>query len=109
MAPSEHSYLTTATPGYPNTTQAQENDLKSNLIMIIDTFKEEINKSFKEIQQSTIMQVKEMKDTIQDLKMEIKQNEKTQTEANLETENVGKRCKQYQQNPREERQNLRSR
>jgi hypothetical protein len=67
----EHSYLTTATPGYPNTTQAQENDLKSNLIMIIDTFKEKINKSFKEIQQSTITQVKEMNDTIQDLKMEI--------------------------------------
>ena len=39
--------------------------------MIIDTFKEKINKSLKEIQQSTITQVKEMNKTIQDLKMEI--------------------------------------
>jgi hypothetical protein len=31
MAPSEQSYPTTSGPGYPNTTKAQENDLKSNL------------------------------------------------------------------------------
>lgn len=49
MAPPEHSYTTTASPGYPNTTEAEENDVKANLIKIIETFKEEMNKSRNEI------------------------------------------------------------
>jgi hypothetical protein len=36
---SGHSYTTTGIPGYPNTTGAQENDLKSNLIKMIEAFK----------------------------------------------------------------------
>ena len=39
-----HSYPSTANLGYPNTTKAQENDLKSNLIKMIEAFKEETNK-----------------------------------------------------------------
>jgi hypothetical protein len=35
MTPLEHSYPTTTSAGYPNTTKAQENDLKSNLIKMI--------------------------------------------------------------------------
>ena len=35
--------------GYPNTPEAQENDLKSNRIKIVDAFTEEMNKSLKEI------------------------------------------------------------
>ena len=42
---SEHSFSTTAR--YSNTNKAQENDLKSILIMMIDAFKEEMNKSLK--------------------------------------------------------------
>jgi len=41
MTPSGHSYPTTASPGYPNTNEAQEDCLKSNLIKMIDAFKEE--------------------------------------------------------------------
>jgi hypothetical protein len=37
MAPSEHSYPTSS-PGYPNKTEAQENDHKSNLIKMIDAY-----------------------------------------------------------------------
>jgi hypothetical protein len=49
MTPSEYSYPTTASPGYPDTTETQENHLKSNLIKMIEAFKEEMNKSLKEI------------------------------------------------------------
>ena len=51
MASPECSYHTTAGTGNPNTTKAQENDLKSNLIKMIEAFKEEVNKSLKEIQE----------------------------------------------------------
>lgn len=46
----EHSYYTTKSHGYPNTIEAQENYLKSNLTEKIETFKEEMNNSLKEIQ-----------------------------------------------------------
>jgi hypothetical protein len=36
---------TTASPGYPNT--SEEQDLKSHLMKMIETFKEETNKSLK--------------------------------------------------------------
>ena len=57
MAPSEPRYASTAKPGYPNKTKAQEEDLKSNLIMMIEVFKEKMNKSLKEIQENQIKQV----------------------------------------------------
>jgi hypothetical protein len=53
----EPSYPTTASLGYSNTTKAQENDLKSKVIRMVEAFKEETNKSLKEIQ------VKEMNKT----------------------------------------------
>jgi hypothetical protein len=49
MTPSKHSYPTTASLRYPNTAEAQENDIKSNLIKMIEAFKDEINKPLKEI------------------------------------------------------------
>jgi hypothetical protein len=49
MTASEHSCHTTASTGYPNTTKAQENDLKPNLIKKIQAFKEEMNTYLKEI------------------------------------------------------------
>jgi predicted double-glycine peptidase len=99
MTSSEHSYPTTTSPGYPNTTEAQENDLKSNLIKMIEAIKEEINKSLEKIQENTIKQVKEINKTVQDLKMEIKAVRKTQTEGILETENLGKKIgtKEYRE------------
>lgn len=39
---------------------------------MICTFKEEINKSFKEIQRNTSKEMKEMNKIVQELKMEIK-------------------------------------
>jgi hypothetical protein len=52
-APTEPSYPITASPGYFNTTEAQENDLKSNLVKMIESFEDEMNKSLKEIKENT--------------------------------------------------------
>jgi hypothetical protein len=52
MKPSEHSYPTTKSPGYPSKIKAEGNDLKTNVIKIIEAFKEEMNKSPKEIQEN---------------------------------------------------------
>ena len=60
---------TTSSPGYPNTAEAQENDLKSNLMKMIEDLGEEILKILKETQENIIRQVKEMNKIVQDLKM----------------------------------------
>ena len=87
---SEPSSPTTASPEYNNIPENQEADLKSHLIKIIESFKEEINNSLKEIQENTGKQVKELNKAIQDLKVEVETIKKTQMEANLEMENLGK-------------------
>ena len=46
----KHSYPTTVHCGYSNTSESQENDLKSNLLKMIVAFKQETNKSIKDIQ-----------------------------------------------------------
>lgn len=51
---------------------------------MIEFFKEEMNKSFKEIQENTVKEVKEMSKTVQDLKMKIDtyiREQKLQTQA----------------------------
>ena len=56
------SYPSTTNPGYPNETEAQEEDLKSNLINIIEVFKEDMDKSLKEIHENTFKQAKALKE-----------------------------------------------
>lgn len=51
MASLEPRCSITTSPGYTNTAEANENDAKSNLLKVIDVFKEIMNKSFKEMQQ----------------------------------------------------------
>ena len=94
MAPPEPSYWTTPSPKYPSTAKAQEDDLKFNLIKMIEAFKQEIKK-YRKIQskQSTIKHVKEMNKTDRDLKMEIETIKKTHTEGILEMKNLGKRTR----------------
>jgi hypothetical protein len=92
-ASSEPSSSTAGSPGYPNTPEKQDSDLKSHLMMRIEDFKKDINNSLKqiqentgkqvevlkeetqnslkELQENTTKQVKELNKTIQDLKMEI--------------------------------------
>jgi hypothetical protein len=49
-------------PGYPNTPEKQESDLKSYLMMLVEDFKKEINNSLKEIQENTAKQVEGLKE-----------------------------------------------
>jgi hypothetical protein len=44
---------------------------------MIEAFKEEMNKSLKEIQENTIKQMKERNKTVQELKMEIETKKET--------------------------------
>jgi hydrogenase maturation factor HypE len=61
MTPQGPNYHTTASTGYFKTTEAQEiNDLKLNLMEIIEASKDEKDKSIKEMQENIISQMKEM-------------------------------------------------
>ena len=44
-------------PGYLNTPEKQDSDLKSHLLKMIEDFKKDINNSLKEIQENTGKQV----------------------------------------------------
>ena len=61
MATSEPSSPTTASPGYPNTPEKQELDLKLYLIMLIEDFKKDLNNSLREIQKNVGQQVEALK------------------------------------------------
>jgi hypothetical protein len=83
-ASSEPSSPITASPAYTNTPENQEADLKSYLMKIIESFKEDINSSLQEIQENRDKQVKELNKVTQDLKVKVKTIKKTHMEANLE-------------------------
>jgi hypothetical protein len=88
---SEPSSPTTPNLEYTNKPENQESVLKCYLTKIIESFKENINNSLKEVQGNMGKQVKELNKTIQNLKVEVETIQKTQMEANLETENLGKK------------------
>jgi hypothetical protein len=56
---------TTASPGYPNTPEKQDLDLKSYLTMLVESYKKGINNSFKEIQEKTAKHVDAFKEEAQ--------------------------------------------
>ena len=58
---------------------------------IIESFKEDINNSLKEIQENTGKQVKESNKVIQDIIVKVETIKKTQMKENLEIKNLGKR------------------
>jgi hypothetical protein len=59
---SEPSTPTSASPRYPNTTEKQDSDLKSYLMMLVDDIKKGINNSLKEIQENTAKEVEVFKE-----------------------------------------------
>jgi hypothetical protein len=62
LTTSEHSYPTTASPGYSNKTKTQENSLKYKPVKMDESYTEEMNKSLKEKQENTIKQVEIFKE-----------------------------------------------
>ena len=65
LASSEPRSPTTVSPGYPNTPEKQDSDVKSHLMMMIGDLKKDINKSLKEIQENTCKQVEALKEETQ--------------------------------------------
>ena len=61
LASSESNSPTIASPGYPNTPERQDSDLKS-LPMMIEDIKKYINNSLKEIQENTDKQLEALKE-----------------------------------------------
>ena len=110
---SEPSTLTSPSPGHPNTPEKLDLDLKAYLMMMVDDIKKDFNNSLKEIQENTAKQVEDFKEeaqkslkvlqknmtkqvmelnkTIQELKREVDTIKKTESEATLEIENLGKK------------------
>jgi hypothetical protein len=67
-ASSEPSMPTTVSPGYPNTPEKQDSDLKSYLMMLVEDFKKGINNSLKGIQENTAKQLKAQEEAQKSLK-----------------------------------------
>jgi archaellum component FlaC len=77
--------------------EAFKEDIKNSLEEVqentgkqVEALKEETNKSLKEIQENTIKQVKELNKMVQELKMELETIKKSQREATLEMDKLGK-------------------
>jgi hypothetical protein len=64
-ASSEPSTPNTVNPGYPNTPEKQDSDLKSYHMMLVEDFKKDINNSLKEIQENTANQIDVFKEEAQ--------------------------------------------
>ena len=77
---SEPSTPTSASPGYPNTPEKQDSDLKSYLMMVVEDFKKGINNSLKEIQENTAKQVEALKEEAQKCLKELQENTAKQVE-----------------------------
>jgi chromosome segregation ATPase len=102
---SEPSTPTPANPKYTNTPEKLDLDLKAYLMMMVEDIKKDFNNSLKEIKENTAKelqvrkekekntskQVMEMNKTILDLKGEVDTIKKTQSEATLEIETLGKK------------------
>jgi uncharacterized protein YicC (UPF0701 family) len=66
-------------------------EIQENISKQLETFKEETQKSFRELQENTTEQVLELNKTIQDLKMEVETIKKTQRKTILEIETLRKK------------------
>jgi hypothetical protein len=76
-ATSEPSMPTTTSPGYPNTPEEQDMDLKSYLMMVVEDFKKGINNSLKEIQENTAKQVEVLKELEANTAKEVEETQKS--------------------------------
>ncbi|ERE65931.1 GTPase IMAP family member 3-like protein [Cricetulus griseus] len=99
--PPESRDSTPARYEHHNTDETEESKLKNKFLQMIETLREEMRKSFREMEEKTnqkIQEIKEsqgntikqLKETVQDLKTELETIKKTQTEGMLEVEELSK-------------------
>jgi chromosome segregation ATPase len=82
-------------PGYPNTPEKKDTDLKSYLRIMVEDFKKGINNSLKEIQENTAKQVEAFKEEAQKFLKELKNTSK---EVEALKEETRKSLKELQEN-----------
>jgi hypothetical protein len=80
-ASSKPSTPTKTSPGYLSTTEKQDGDLKSYLMMVVEDLKKGINNSLKETQENTAKQVEALKEETQKSLKELQENTAKQVEA----------------------------
>jgi hypothetical protein len=95
-ASSEPSTPITVSPGYPNTCQEQDMNLKSYLMMLVEDFKKGINNSLKKIQENIAKQVEALKEETQKSLKELQENTAKQVE--VLKEKTQKSLKELQEN-----------
>ncbi|KAL6088399.1 hypothetical protein STEG23_019142 [Scotinomys teguina] len=61
-------YPTTATPEYSNMAEAQENDLRTNFMKMIEELKEKVDKTVKEIEEKVIKNLEEINKSLKEIK-----------------------------------------
>jgi chromosome segregation ATPase len=86
----------TVSPGYPNTPEKQDSDIKLYLMMLVDDFKKGINNSLKEIQENTDKQAEALNEEAQKTLKELQENTAMQVE--LLKEETQKSFKELQKN-----------
>jgi hypothetical protein len=59
---SEASTPTSASPGYPNTPEMQDSDLKLYVLMLVEDIKKDFNNSLKEIKENTAKEIEVLKE-----------------------------------------------
>jgi gas vesicle protein len=74
LASSETNSPTIVSPGYTNTQEEQDMDLKSLLMMMMEDFKKEINNSLKEIQENIGKHLEALKEETQKTLKELQEN-----------------------------------
>ena len=74
LASLEPNSPTIASPGYPNTQEKQDSDLKSLFLMTIEDIKKDINNTLKEIQENTGKQLDALKEETQKSLKELQEN-----------------------------------
>ena len=94
-ASSEASMPTTVSPGYPNTPEKQDTDLKSYLMIVAEDFKKGINNSLNEIQENTAKQLEALKEETQKSLNELQENTANQVE--ILKEETQKSLKEFQE------------
>jgi hypothetical protein len=74
LGSSEPSTPTTVSPGYPNTCEKQDSNLKPYPMTLVEDFKKGINNSVEEIQENTAKQVVVLKEDAQKSLKELQEN-----------------------------------
>ena len=96
IAASEPNSPTTASPGYPNTPEKQELDLKSLVRMLLEEHMKDINESLKEIQEKNDEKLEALIRETQKSRKEIQENMGQKLVANKEE--MQKSLKEIQEN-----------